>query len=99
MKLQGILAEVGRTTSGVNGTTGKEWTCRELSLLVPYTKDNGNTDYDNIVADYFGEASDNELQAMIAGKEKLNFTVQFSTRKYNDRRYQSARVWGLAKVI
>ena len=88
-----------RTTSGVNETTGKEWTCRELSLLVPYATDHGETKYDNIVADYFGNATDVELQEMIQLRTKLSFFVNFSSRRYNDRRYMSARMWGLAKLV
>ena len=88
-----------RTTSGVNETTGKEWRCRELSLLTPYVTDHGETKYDNIIADYFGDASDSELAGMIEMKTKLTYFVNFSSRRYNDRRYMSARVWGLAKLV
>ncbi len=94
-----MISEVGRTTSGVVGATGKEWTCRELSLLIPYVTDSGETKYDNIVADYFGDATDGDLHAMIELRTRLSFFVNFSTRLYNGRRYMSARVWGLAKLV
>jgi hypothetical protein len=99
MKLQGYLSEVGQHTSGINQATGKEWTCRALSFLVPYYTERGEEKYDNIVADYFGEATDEELIYMVNNRTKLNFTIAFSTRTHNDRRYQSARVLNLSAIV
>lgn len=99
MKLQGFILEIGPLQSGVSQATGKEWSCRTLSLQVPYFTENGGVKFDNIAADYFGEVSDAELQQMVQEGTKLNFNVQFSTHKHNDRRYMSARVWNLAAVL
>lgn len=99
MKLKGIIAEVGRTTEGVAQATGKQWVCRDLSLLVPYTKENGEVGYDNIVAGYFGDLTDAELREMVESKAILSFTVQFTTNKKDDRRFQCATVWGFAKLL
>ena len=99
MKLKGTIAEVGRTTEGVAQATGKAWVCRDLSLLIPYVKENGEKGNDNIVAGYFGDATDAELREMVDNKTMLSFTVQFETTTYNGRRYQRATVWGLAKLV
>jgi hypothetical protein len=99
MKLQGYLSEVGPSQTGISQASGKEWTRRSLSLLVPYFTDRGEEKYDNIVADYFGEATDTELNEMAAQRWQLTFTVGFTTHTYNGRRFQSARVWNLAKVV
>lgn len=99
MKLTGKLVEVGNATSGVSKATGKPWVCRTLSFLVPFYNAKGEEKFDNIVADFFGETSDEELKSYIAMETSLSFTIAFSTRLYNGRRYQEARVFDLAAKI
>lgn len=99
MKFQGIIAEVGEPHSGINKQTGKEWVCRTLSILIPYYNERGEERNDNIVADYFGDMTDAELRDCIDYKVKLNFIVVFSTRKYEKRRYQSARVYSITRNV
>ena len=99
MKLQGYLSEVGPSQTGINQATGKEWTRRSLSLLVPYYTERGEEKYDNLVADYYGEATDEELLYMVNNRTKLNFTVAFTTHTYNGRRFQTERVWNLSQVV
>ena len=99
MKVKGFIAEVGRTTSGTGKESGKEWTCRELSLLLPYFNDKGEEKFDNVVADYFGDTPDCDLQTMIDERTPLMFTVGFSTRTYNGRRYQTARLWNITLPV
>ena len=66
---------------------------------MPFYTDRGEEKYDNIVADYFGEATDDELLYMVNNRTKLNYTVAFSTHTHNGRRYQSARVWNLSAIV
>ena len=99
MKLQGFIAEVGQPTFGTSQATGKEWACRPLSLLVPFHTERGEEKYDNIVADYFGDADDGLLNSYVQQRQLMHFTVSFTTRTHNGRRYQSARVFNLAAVV
>ena len=99
MQLTGKLVEVGNASSGISKSTGKPWVCRTLSFLVPFYNVKGEEKFDNIVADFFGETSDEELKSYIAMQTTLTFNVAFSTREYNGRRYQEARVFNLAAKI
>ena len=99
MKFKGIIAESGEPHSGTNQQTGKAWTRRQLSILIPFYNERGEEKYDNIVADYFGDMTDEEISQAIAMREKLNFIVVFSTHKYEGRRYQSARVSTITRNI
>lgn len=96
MKLSGLIAEVGTARTGMSQQTGKAWTCRALSLLVPYYTERGEAKYDNIVADYFGDTPDTELMAAVESRQPMNFTLAFTTRTYNGRRYQEVRVFNLS---
>lgn len=99
MQLTGKLVEVGNATTGISKTTGNPWVCRTLSFLVPFYNVKGDEKYDNIVADFFGETSDEELKSYISMGTTLTFNIAFSTREYNGRRYQEARVFNLAAKI
>lgn len=99
MQLIGILVEVGKATEGISQKTGKPWVCRTLSFLVPFYNARGEEKYDNIVADYFADTSNDDLEAFVAHRTTLSFTVSFTTREYNGRRYQEARVFNLAAKI
>lgn len=99
MKLKGIIAEVGTPITGIGKESGKEWKRRTLSLLIPYYTERGEEKYDNIVADFFGDAENVDLTTCQDNKTLLQFTVSFTTYTYNGRRYQSARVWNLSLPV
>ncbi|MBR4338909.1 MAG: hypothetical protein IKP91_11855 [Bacteroidaceae bacterium] len=95
MKVTGIIAEVGKAREGVSQSTGKAWRARPLSILIPYFNDKGEERYDNVVADYYGDLSDDDLQAAIAQQTRFHMTIGFSTSVWNGRRYTNANVFNI----
>ncbi|MBO7497626.1 MAG: hypothetical protein J6T64_00340 [Bacteroidaceae bacterium] len=95
MKVTGIIVEVGKAREGISQGSGKAWRARPLSILIPYYNDKGEEKYDNVVADYFGEISDDDFAAAIAQQTRFTMTIGFSTSLWNGRRYQNAQVWNI----
>lgn len=84
MKLKGFIENVGPLTTGTNAE-GKPWQKRVITLSHPVILDNGRQVYEQFLADYFGDAQQEELQQLAADRVALDLTLWFSVREYTDR--------------
>lgn len=104
MRLKGFIQKVGPLYTGTNAE-GKPWQRRTLTLAHMVTLDNGKQVNEQILADYFGDATEDELLALAADSITLDLTLWFSVRDYADRetgvlkQYQTIVLKSLSRSI
>lgn len=104
MKFKGFISQVGNPQSGTSHE-GKQWTKRVITLGRKVTLDNGKEVEERILAEYFGDASQEELLQLAADKVTLDFTVWFAVRDWADpltgtvKQFQSITLKNMARTM